>query len=88
MESPCYSQFIVTKYNVVKTTQLNKWQNWDFNSKLWDSNTHGLNHYGLYSSDLKQMELLRNSLPVWEKNLKKSGYVYMYNRFTLLYCRN
>ena len=23
-----------------------------------------------------------------EKNLKKSGYMYMYNRFTLLYSRN
>ena len=25
--------------------------------------------------------------PIWEKNLKKSGYMYMYNWFTLLYSR-
>ena len=25
---------------------------------------------------------------MWEKNLKKNGYVYMYNYITLLYSRN
>ena len=26
--------------------------------------------------------------PKWEGNLKKRGYMYMYNSFTLLYSRN
>ena len=37
-----------------------------------------MQHRGLYSIQL----------PVWEKNLKESGYMHVYNCFTLLYSRN
>ena len=37
---------------------------------------------------IAQGTLLSTQWPIWEKNLKKSGYMYMYNWFTLLYSRN
>lgn len=58
MKLPSYSHFIVKKHNLIKTNKLNKWRSLDFKSKLQDSKTHGLNHFGLLSGDLKWIEVL------------------------------